>query len=171
MNFGHTMFYFATLSQRNANLSRKARILDTPCFFATLSQRNTKTYPETAQISATPCFFATLSQQNATNQPKNSRILYQTALIDPSHNAKESISFHNFTHCLNVFINLHLHQPKTTTREHLIALFLNCRPIVTHWNSSTLAQDAVLNCYKKPAHNNYQFSNFFRRATSSCVVF
>ena len=59
----------------------------------------------------------------------------------------------------NALINP-IHTNQTTTWEHLVACFLNCRPIVTHSDSSTLAQDAVLNCYKKPAHYYYQFSDF-----------
>ena len=104
--------------QNEILVPRKARISNTPCFFATLSQRNAKKPTQkTAQILDTPCFFTTLNQRNAKNLPENStnfsntiilcylepakcqknnqktRISYQTALIDPSHNAKESISF------------------------------------------------------------------------------
>ena len=126
---------------------------------------------KTARISATPCFFATFSQQNATNQLELTNFV-PNCTHWPQPQCQGKYQFFIIVHIVwNVFINLHLHQPKTTTWEHLIAWFLNCRPIVTHSDSSTLAQDAVLNCYKKPAHNNYQFSNFFRRPTSSCVVF
>ena len=38
-----------------------------------------------------------------------------------------------------------------------------------HLDSSTLTQDAVLNCYKRPAHNDYQLL-IFQRPISSCVV-
>ena len=38
--------------------------------------------------------------------------------------------------------------------------FSICRPIVIYLDSSTLAQDAVLNCYKRPAHYHYQLSYF-----------
>ena len=84
----------------------------------------------------------------------------QTALIDPSKNAKESIQFSRIPHItLNALSNPN-HTNQTTTWEHLVACFLNCRPIVTHSDSSTLVQDAVLNCYKKPAHYYYHFSDF-----------
>ena len=72
-------------------------------------------------------------------------------------------------------IEMHSLTPSTLTNqslwEHLVAHFFDCRPIVIHSDSSTLVQDAVLNCYKRPAHYHYQFSYFFRRPTSSCVVF
>ena len=101
-----------------------------------------------------------LEPVNRQNQPQKTRILHQTALIDPSKNAKESIQFPRISHItLNALINP-IHTNQTTTWEHLVACFLNCRPIVTHSDSSTLAQDAVLNCYKKPAHYHYHFSDF-----------
>ena len=101
-----------------------------------------------------------LEPGNHQNQPRKTRILHQTSLIDPSKNAKESIQFSRISHItLNALINPK-HTNQTTTWEHLLACFLNCRPIVTHSDSGTLAQDAVLNCYKKPAHYYYHFSDF-----------
>ena len=101
-----------------------------------------------------------LEQENCQIQLRKTRILHKTALIDPSKNAKESIHFSRILHIiLNALINP-IHTNQTTTWEHLVACFLNCRPIVTHSDSSTLAQDAVLNCYKKPAHYYYHFSDF-----------
>ena len=101
-----------------------------------------------------------LEPENCQIQPRKTRILHKTALIDPSKNAKESIQFSRISHItLNALINPN-HTNQTTTWEHLVACFLNCRPIVTHSDSSTLVQDAVLNCYKKPAHYYYHFSDF-----------
>ena len=176
-------------------VSRKTRILETPCFFATLSQRNAKnptqkntnfrntmflhylepekcqkSYPEEHEFRQRHNS-SVLWARESPKPTRKTRILYQTALIDPSNNAKESIRFSRILHIVwNTFINP-THTNQTTTWEHLVAWFLNCRPIVTHSDSSTLAQDTVLNCYKKPAHYYYQISNFFRRPTSSCVVF
>ena len=85
-----------------------------------------------------------------------------TPFIATSKNAKskESIQFSRISaHHLNALINPN-YTSQTTTWEHLVACFLNCRPIVTHSDSSTLAQDAILNCYKKPAHYYYHFSDF-----------
>ena len=45
-NFGSTMFLRYLDPEKCQILSRKARILEMPCFFTTLSQRNTKSYPE-----------------------------------------------------------------------------------------------------------------------------
>ena len=101
-----------------------------------------------------------MKPENHQMQPQKTRILHKTALIDPSKNAKESIHFSRISHIiLNALINP-IHTNQTTTWEHLVACFLNCRPIVTHSDSSTLVQDAVLNCYKKPAHYYYHFSDF-----------
>ena len=119
-----------------------------------------KILPRKTRISTTPKFFATLSQRIAKTNRKKTRILHKTALIDSSKNAKESIQFSRISHITsNALINPS-HTNQTTTWEHLVACFLNCRPIVTHSDISTLVQDAVLNCYKKPAHYYYHFSDF-----------
>ena len=119
-----------------------------------------KILPRKTRISATPKFFATLSQRIAKTNRKRHEFFHQTALIDPSKNAKESIQFSRISHItLNALINPN-HTNQTTTWEHLLACFLNCRPIVTHSDSSTLVQDAILNCYMKPAHYYYHFSDF-----------
>ena len=117
-------------------LPRKTRILEMPCFFATLSQRITKSNRE--------------------------RHKFHTKLhsLTPAKMPRKSVQFSRISHIvLNELINP-IHTNQTTTWEHLVACFLNCRPIVTHSDSSTLAQDAVLNCYKKPAHYYYHFSDF-----------
>ena len=119
-----------------------------------------KILPRKTRNLATPKFFATLSQGIAKSNHKKTQISHQTALIDPSKNAKESIQFSRISHItLNALINPN-HTNQTTNWKHLLACFLNCRPIVTHSDSSTLVQDAVLNCYKKPAHYYYHFSDF-----------
>ena len=101
-----------------------------------------------------------MKPENCQIQLQKTRILHKTALIDPGKNTKESIHFSRISHIiLNALINP-FHTNQKTTREHLVACFLNCRPIVTHSDSRTLAQDAVLNCYKKPAHYYYNFSDF-----------
>ena len=120
-----------------------------------------KILPRKTRISETPCFFATLSQRIAKSNRKRHEFHTKTALIDPSKNAKESIQFSRILRIIfkNTLINP-IHTNQTTTWEHLVACFLNCRPIVTHSESSTLAQDTILNCYKKPAHCYYHFSDF-----------
>ena len=101
-----------------------------------------------------------MKPENHQIQPRKTRISHKTALIDPSKNAKESIHFSRISHIiLNALINP-IYTNQTTTWQHLVACFLNCRPIVTHSDSSTLVQDAILNCYKKPAHYYYHFSDF-----------
>ena len=111
-----------------------------------------------------------LEPGNCQNQPQKTRISHQTALIDPSKNAKESIQFSRILHItLNALINPN-HTNQTTTWEHLVACCLNCRPIVTHSDSSTLAQDAILNCYKKPAHYHYHFPDFQKTSFILCSI-
>ena len=73
-------------------------------------------------------------------------------------------------------IQMHSLTPFTLTNQSLLGtpsstFSSNCRPIVIYSDSSTLVQDAILNCYKRPAHYHYQLSYFFRRPISSCVVF
>ena len=101
-----------------------------------------------------------LEPENHQIQPQKTRILHKTALIDPSKNAKESIHFSRILHIVLYALINPIHTNQTITWEHLVACFLNCRPIVTHLDSSTLVQDAVLKCYKKPAHYYYHFSDF-----------
>ena len=130
-----------------------------------------KSYPET-RISATPKFFTTLSQRIAKSNRKRHEFCTKTALIDPSKNAKESIQFSRISHIIlkkNALINP-IHTNQTTTWEHLVACCLNCRPIVTHSDSSTLVQDAVLNCYKKPAHYYYHFPIFQKTSFILCSI-
>ena len=73
-------------------------------------------------------------------------------------------------------IQMHSLTPSTLTNQSLLGtpsntFSSNFRPIVIYSDSSTLVQDAILNCYKRPAHYHYQLSYFFRRPISSCVVF
>ena len=111
-----------------------------------------------------------LEPGNRQNQPQKTRILHQTVLTDPSKNAKGSIQFSRISHItLNALINPNPTN-QTTTWEHLLACFLNCRPIVTHSDSSTLAQDAILNCYKKPAHYHYHFPDFQKTSFILCSI-
>ena len=80
--------------------------------------------------------------------------------LTPAKMPRKVFIFSRISHIiLNALINP-IHTNQTTTWEHLVACFLNCRPIVTHSDSSTLAQDTILNCYKKPAHYYYHFSDF-----------
>ena len=101
---------------------------------------------------------------NPTVKDKNFR---KTALIDPSKNANKIRKVFIFPEFRTLF-EMHSLTPSTLTKqplwEHLVARFFNCRPIVIHSDSSTLAQDTILNCYKRPAHYHYQFSYFFRKA-------
>ena len=111
-----------------------------------------------------------MKPENHQIQPRKTRILHKTALIDPSKNAKESIHFSRISHIiLNALINPS-HTNQTTTWEHLVACFLNCRPIVTHSDSSTLVQDTILNCYKKPAHYHYHFPDFQKTSFILCSI-
>ena len=45
-----------------------------------------------------------------------------------------------------------------------------CRPIVIYSDSSTLVQDAVLNCYNGPAHNHNQLSYFSETNLILCSI-
>ena len=161
------------MGQRNAKiLPRKTRISETPCFFATLGQRNAKKdRPRRTRISAMPKFFTTLGQRIAKSNREIHEFHTKLHSLTPVKMPRKVFIFPEF----RTSFEMHSLTPSTltkqTTWEHLVACFLNCRPIVTHSDSSTLVQDAVLNCYKKPAHYYYQFSDFFRRPTSSCVVF
>ena len=74
---------------------------------------------------------------------------------------KESIHFSRILHHnSNALIN-----PSTLINQSLLgtpsSMFSSiCRPIVIYSDSSTLAQDVVLNCYKRTAHYHYQPSYF-----------
>ena len=131
-----------------------------------------KILPRKTRILQKPCFFATLSQRIAKSNRERHKFCTKLHSLTPAKMPRKVFSFPEFRTSFfkNALINP-IHTNQTTTWEHLVACFLNCRPIVTHSDSSTLAQDAILNCYKKPAHYYYHFSDFFRRPASSCVVF
>ena len=88
---------------------------------------------------------------------------------------KENIRFSRISnvshHDSNALINPIQHQP---TNHFLgtpsITFFKLCRPIVIYLDSSTLAQDAVLNCYNGPAHNHYQLSYFSETNLILCSI-
>ena len=88
---------------------------------------------------------------------------------------KESIHFsiisHFSHHDSNELINPIQHQPT----NHFLGTpsntsFKLCRPIVIYSDSSTLAQDAILNCYNRPAHNHYQLSYFSETNLILCSI-
>ena len=113
--------------------------------------------------------------QNQTQKDRNFEKMHSLTSAKMPTN-KESIRFSRISHFShhhsNALINPIPHQPTNHFWEHLVTHFFKfCRPVVIYSGSSTLAQDAVLNCYKRPAHNHYQLSYFFRRPISSCVVF
>ena len=114
-----------------------------------------------------PIILCYLGPENHQIQPQKTRILHKTALIDPSKNANKIRKVFVFPEFRTLF-EMHSLTTSTLTKqplqEHLGACFFNCRPIVIHSDSSTLVQDAILNCYKRPAHYYYQFSYFFRKA-------
>ena len=102
---------------------KTARILDTPYLFATLSQRNAKKNPTIEQHEFQQCHNSSLPRASKTPKiNQKTQILYQTALINPSHNAKESISFFIVLHTIfNVLLTSIYTNQKTTTWEHLLA--------------------------------------------------
>ena len=88
---------------------------------------------------------------------------------------KESIHFSRILlflhHYSNALINPIQHQPT----NHFLGTPSNTffefyRPIVIYLDSSTLAQDAVLNCYKRPAHNDYQLLIFSETNLILCSI-
>ena len=121
------------------------------------------------------CHFRPENPQNPTQKDTNFEKMHSLTSAKMPTN-KESIRFsrilHFSHHDSNALINPIQHQPTNHFWEHLVTHFFKfCRPIVIYSDSSTLVQDAILNCYKRPAHNHYQLSYFFRRPISSCVVF
>ena len=112
-------------------------------------------------------YFGPENPQNPTQKDTNFEKMHSFTPAKMPTN-KESIRFsrilHFSHHNSNALINPIQHQPTNH-------IFRICRPIVINLDSSTLVQDAVLNCYKRPAHNHYQLSYSFRRPISSCVVF
>ena len=88
---------------------------------------------------------------------------------------KESINFsrilHFSHHDSNALINPIQHQPTNHFLGTPSNTFLElCRPIVIYLDSSTLAQDAILNCYNGPAHNHYQLSYFSETNLILCSI-
>ena len=87
----------------------------------------------------------------------------ETALIDPSKNANKIRKVFVLPELRTIF-KMHSLTPSTLTNqslwEHLVARFFDCRPILIHSDSSTLVQDAISNCCKRPAHYHYHFLIF-----------
>ena len=111
------------------------------------------------------------NRQNPTQKDTNFEKLHSLTPAKMPTN-KESVRFsRNLHHNSDALINpIHTNQPITLeTPSNTFSSI--CRPTVIYSDSSTLAQDAILNCYKRPAHYHYRFSYFFRRPISSCVVF
>ena len=161
-NFRHAMFLRCLEPEKCQKPTQKtARISNTPCFFTTLSLRNAKNYPENSTNFSNAIILCYLEPAKCQKTTKRHEFHTKLHSLTPATMPRKVLVFHNFAHrlkCIHL-TSIYTNQ-NTTTWEHLIAWFLNCRPIVTHSDSSTLAQDTILNCYKKPAHNNYQFSNF-----------
>ena len=70
----------------------------------------------------------------------------------------------------NALINPIQHQSANHLGTPNNTFFKLCRPIVIYSDSSTLAQDAVLNCYNGPAHNHYQLSYFSETNLILCSI-
>ena len=100
------------------------------------------------------------NRQNPTQKDMNFEKLHSLTPAKMPTN-KESIRFsRNLHHNSNALINpIHTNQPITLGTPSSTFSSI-CRPIVIYSDSSTLAQDAVLNCYKRPAHYHFQFSYF-----------
>ena len=87
---------------------------------------------------------------------------------------KESIHFSRISyHC--TFIKMHSLTPTNTNQLTTMGTTSNtalifCRPVVIHSDSSTLVQDAVLNCCRKPAHNLLSISNFSETNLILCSI-
>ena len=99
--------------------------------------------------------FGPENPQNPTQKDRNFEKMHSLTPAKMPTN-KESIRFsrilHFSHHDSNALIN---------PFQHLVTHFFEfCRPIVIYSDSSTLAQDAVLNCDERPAHNHYQLSYF-----------
>ena len=118
--------------------------------------------------------FGPENPQNPTQKDRNFKKMHSmTSAKMPSN--KESIHFSRILHFShldsNALINPIQHQPT----NHLLGIPSNtflelCRPIVIYLDSSTLVQDAVLNCYNGPAHNHYQLSYFSETNLILCSI-
>ena len=120
------------------------------------------------------CHFRPENPQNQTQKDMN---FEKNALIDPSKNAhkiRKVFIFPEFC-TLRTFIQMHSLTPSNTNQLTTLGtpsntFFKFCRPIVIHLDRSTLAQDAILNCYKRPAHNDYQLLIFSETNLILCSI-
>ena len=120
------------------------------------------------------CHFGPENPQNPTQKDMNFEKMHSLTPAKNAHKIRKVFVFPEFS-TLCTFIQMHSLTPPNTNQLTTLGIpsntiFKFCRPIVIHSDSSTLAQDAVLNCYKRPAHNDYQLL-IFQRPISSCVVF
>ena len=88
---------------------------------------------------------------------------------------KESICFSRILNVLNHDSNALINPIQYQPTNHFLGtpsntFFKLCRPIVIYLDSSTLVQDAVLNCYNGPAHNHYQLSYFSETNLILCSI-
>ena len=118
--------------------------------------------------------FGPENPQNPTQKDRNFKKMHSLTSAKMPTN-KESIHFSRILHFLhhdsNALINPIQHQPTNHFLGTPSNTFLElCRPIVIYSDSSTLVQDAVLNCYNGPAHNHYQLSYFSETNLILCSI-
>ena len=120
------------------------------------------------------CHFGPENPQNPTKKNRNFGKMHSLTSAKMPTN-KESIHFSRISHFShhdsNALINPIQHQPN----NHFLGTPSNtfsklCRPIVIYSDSSTLAQDAILNCYNWLAHNHYQLSYFSETNLILCSI-
>ena len=118
--------------------------------------------------------FGPENPQNPTQKDRNFEKMHSLTSAKMPTN-KESIHFSRILHFLhhdsNALINPTQHQPT----NHFLGtpsntFFELCRPIVIYLDSSTLAQDTILNCYNWSAYNHYQLSYFLETNLILCSI-
>ena len=118
--------------------------------------------------------FRSENPQNPTQKDTTFEKMHSLTPAKNNHKIRKVFVFPEFrTIC--TFIKMHSLTPANTNQLTTLGTpsnmtFICCRPIVMHSDSSTLAQDAILNCCKRPAHSLLSTS-YFQRPISSCVVF
>ena len=111
--------------------------------------------------------------QNPTQKDTTFEKIHSLTPVKTSTN-KESIRFSRISYYLHLYSNA-LINPTNTNQLTTLGTpsnknFIFCRPIVIHLDSSTLAQDAVLNCCKRPAHNLLSTSYFSETNLILCSI-
>ena len=114
-NFRNAMFLHYLEPEKCQILSRKTRILETPCFFATLSQRNAKNPTQKNTNFSNAIILRYFEPENHQNQPERHEFHTKLHSLTPATMPRKVFIFPEF--CTS--FEIHSLTPSTLTKQQL----------------------------------------------------